>query len=109
MREFGRANDRSGSLASILTCPRSRPLSTTPALPRPAETRLLVAFLRPICKQRAQLPQLLRLASLDLRCRVPKIRSGLKRRIGGVWRRLRVPKWRATADEDGHYSFAVPL
>ena len=29
-------------------------------LPRPTETRLLVAFLRSICKQRAQPPQLLR-------------------------------------------------
>jgi hypothetical protein len=27
------------------------------------------------------------LASLDLRRRVPKIESGVKRRIGGVWRR----------------------
>jgi hypothetical protein len=38
-------------------------------LPRPIETRLLVAFLRPICKQRAQPPRLLRLASLDLATR----------------------------------------
>ena len=32
VREFSQANDRSGSPASILTCPRSRPLSTTPGI-----------------------------------------------------------------------------
>jgi hypothetical protein len=46
-------------------------------LPRPTETRLPVAFLDPICKQRAQPPLLLRLASLDLRhmthVRTPKM------------------------------------
>ena len=35
--------------------------------------------------------------------------DGLHRVIGCVWRRWRIPKWRATVDEDGHYSFAVPL
>jgi hypothetical protein len=47
-------------------------------LPRPTETRPLVAFLRPICKQRARPRQFLRLASLDLATRdaraVTKIR-----------------------------------
>jgi hypothetical protein len=47
-------------------------------LPRPTQSRLLVAFLRPICKQRARPPQLLRLGSLDLATRdaraVTKIR-----------------------------------
>jgi hypothetical protein len=28
---------------------------------------------------------------------------------GRIWRQSRIPKWRATADEDGHYRFAVPL
>src|SRR6476620_2234306 len=55
------------------------------------ETRL-VAFLHPICKQRTRPPQLLRLASLDLRRHVSKIGSSLKRGIGGVWRRWRIPK-----------------
>jgi hypothetical protein len=32
-----------------------------------------------------------------------------KRKIDGIWRRLRIPKWRATVDESGHYSFAVAL
>jgi len=49
------------------------------------------------------------LASLDLRRHVQKIGSGLKRRIGDVWRRRRIPKWRATVDEDGQYCFAVAL
>jgi hypothetical protein len=31
------------------------------------------------------------------------------REIGGIWRRSRIPKWRAPVDEDGHYSFAVAL
>ena len=31
------------------------------------------------------------------------------RGIGGIWLRQRIPKWRATVDENGHYSFAVPL
>jgi hypothetical protein len=35
--------------------------------------------------------------------------AALKREIGGIRRRSRIPKWRATVDEDGHYSFAVPL
>jgi hypothetical protein len=35
--------------------------------------------------------------------------AAAKRRIGGVWRRSRIPKWRATVDEDGQYSFAVAL
>jgi hypothetical protein len=38
-------------------------------LPRPTETHLLVAFLRPICKQQVRPPQLLPLASLDLATR----------------------------------------
>jgi len=29
--------------------------------------------------------------------------------IGANCRQWRIPKWRATTDEDGHYSFAVPL
>jgi hypothetical protein len=33
----------------------------------------------------------------------------LHRETGGIWRRWRIPKWRAAVDEDGHYSFAVPL
>jgi site-specific DNA recombinase len=28
---------------------------------------------------------------------------------GGFWHAQFVPKWRATADEDGHYRFAVAL
>lgn len=35
--------------------------------------------------------------------------DGLHLEIGGFWRRWRIPKWRATADEDGQYSFAVAL
>jgi len=35
--------------------------------------------------------------------------DGLHLEIGGLRRRWRIPKWRATADEDGHYSFAVAL
>ena len=31
------------------------------------------------------------------------------RKSGGVWRRQREPKWRATVDEDEHYVFAVAL
>jgi hypothetical protein len=31
------------------------------------------------------------------------------RENGGFRRRQRIPKWRATADEDGHYCFAVAL
>ena len=31
------------------------------------------------------------------------------REIGGDWRRWRIPKWRATVDEDGQYCFAVAL
>jgi hypothetical protein len=37
----------------------SSDIHNTGASPRPTETRLLVAFLRPICKQRARPPQLL--------------------------------------------------
>jgi len=29
--------------------------------------------------------------------------------IGGIWRQRRIPNWRAAADEDGHYCFAVAL
>src|SRR5438445_13555502 len=50
-----------GSFASILPF---RSLVRYPqhrTSPRPTETRLLVAFLRPICKEPAQPPQLLRL------------------------------------------------
>jgi hypothetical protein len=35
--------------------------------------------------------------------------DGLHRQDGGVRRQSRTPKWRATADEDGQYSFAVAL
>jgi hypothetical protein len=35
--------------------------------------------------------------------------DGLHLEIGGLRRRWRIPKWRATADEDGHYCFAVAL
>ena len=31
------------------------------------------------------------------------------RKIGGIRRRYRIPEWRATVDEDGHYSFAIAL
>jgi hypothetical protein len=33
----------------------------------------------------------------------------MHREIGGFWRQWRIPKWRATVDENGHYSFAVAL
>jgi hypothetical protein len=33
----------------------------------------------------------------------------IKRENGGLRRRWRIPRWRATVDEDGHYSFAVAL
>ena len=33
----------------------------------------------------------------------------IKRENGDIRRRWRIPKWRATVDEDGHYSFAVAL
>jgi hypothetical protein len=46
--------------ASILPCPPSRPLSTTPDIPRLTKTRLLVALPGSICKQRTQLPRLMR-------------------------------------------------
>ena len=31
------------------------------------------------------------------------------RKMGGIWQRQRIPKWRATVDEDGHHCFAVAL
>jgi len=31
------------------------------------------------------------------------------REIGGNWRQWCIPKWRAAADEDGHYCFALAL
>ena len=45
-----RPHVRSGSFASRLRCPLSRRLSSTPDIARPTKTRLLVGFLRPICK-----------------------------------------------------------
>jgi hypothetical protein len=33
----------------------------------------------------------------------------IKRENGGLRRQQRIPKWRATVDEVGHYSFAVTL
>jgi hypothetical protein len=36
-------------------------------------------------------------------------RAPLGCKIGVVLRRYRIPEWRATVDEDGHYCFAVAL
>jgi len=33
----------------------------------------------------------------------------VRRKIGRFWSASFVPKWRVTADEDGHYCFAVAL
>src|SRR5262249_50823827 len=46
-----------GSFTSIWPCPLTCPLSTTPDITSPTESRLLVAFRRSICKQRARPPQ----------------------------------------------------
>jgi hypothetical protein len=35
--------------------------------------------------------------------------GGLHRENGEFRRQWRIPKWRGTVDENGHYSFAVPL
>jgi len=35
--------------------------------------------------------------------------DGLRRENGEFRRQQRIPKWRATADEDGHYSLSVAL
>ena len=55
-------------------------------LPHPTETRLLAAFLRRSVNNGHSRRSSCVLTSLDLRGHVPKIGSGLKRRIGGVWR-----------------------
>jgi hypothetical protein len=35
--------------------------------------------------------------------------TGKERKIDGIRRQWRIPKWRAAVDEDGQYSFAVAL
>jgi hypothetical protein len=37
------------------------------------------------------------------------VSDGLHRETGGFRRRWRIPKWRATVDEDGQYCLAVAL
>jgi len=58
MSELGHSR-RYCHVRSLVRYPQHR------TLPRPAETRLLVAFLRAICKQQARPRQLSCLASLD--------------------------------------------
>jgi hypothetical protein len=48
-------------------------------------------------------------AEIARRVRPADAASALRRRNGGAWRQQRIPKWRATVDEDGHYCFAVAL
>src|ERR1700674_834251 len=52
------------------------------------------------------------LKALGLRLSVAgngRIAADKARKIGGIRRQLRIPKWRATVDEDGHYACAIAL
>ena len=62
-------------------------------LPRPAETHLLAAFLRPFCKQRAQPPQLLR-PGFGLQQTCERSAAGVL-----VWFFCSIAVWRRTSQE----------
>jgi len=82
--------------ASISSCPLPCPLSTLADNLRPNELFCLFFLCVPICKRVAQLPRSWRVQSWKESAR--------------AWERWRkTNRWRATADEDGHYCFAVAL
>jgi hypothetical protein len=48
-------------------------------------------------------------SAFNSRCHRNSALDVLHREIGALWRQQRIPKRRATADEDGQYRFAVAL